>query len=223
MGEDNRVQIVGKSLRSLKSTLFWASRPLRDRALRLSAMWHRPRLWRMSRSEKSRPRMATGCHMVIHGWPHGRPRMATWSSTNGHRVVHGWPQDRPRMAQPVHEPAVRPRELTGTNVLKNVKHREARRPRCVVAAASCVPALVGKRTTHWNGARFHKCCLWSEARGDSTVADLGQGCYMPVVVERQAPLGSDRAETRGDSTSAHGPDCAETRGDSTSAFLGQGC
>ena len=56
----------------------------------------------MSRSEKGRPRMATGSstdgHRVVHGWPQGRPRMATGSSTDGHRVVHGWPQGRPRMA-----------------------------------------------------------------------------------------------------------------------------
>ena len=43
-------------------------------------------------------RSSTGGHRVVHGWPQGRPRMATGPSTEGHRAVHGWPQGRPRMA-----------------------------------------------------------------------------------------------------------------------------
>ena len=54
--EDNRDPAVCRSwrtsLRCLKSRLFRAARPPRVWALHLSAMWHRPRLWRLSRSER---------------------------------------------------------------------------------------------------------------------------------------------------------------------------
>ena len=37
-------------------------------------------------------RPSTDGHRAVHGWPQGRPRMATGSSTDGHRVDCGWPE-----------------------------------------------------------------------------------------------------------------------------------
>ena len=83
--------------------------------------------------ENLNTRSSTDGHTVVHGWPHGRPRMAsrsstdgltgsstdglTGSSTDGHGVVHGWPRGRPRMAtgSSTDGHGCRPRMATGSS------------------------------------------------------------------------------------------------------------